>query len=68
MQQNNGPLGQIPQAQQPNVEVSAQEFAAKFKSKRECYSFLAGDCNVSLPPYGKWSTPLRLTFSTLQTT
>ena len=39
--------------QQPNVQVSAKEFAAKFKSKRECFNFLAGECEVYLPPYGK---------------
>ena len=45
------------QQQQPrhvtNAQVSAKEFAAKFKSKRECYNFLAGDCECYLPPYGK---------------
>ena len=34
-------------------QVSAKEFAAKFHSKRECYNFLAGECEVYLPPYGK---------------
>ena len=36
------------------VRVSAKEFASKFKSKRECYQFLAVDGNVYLPPYGKY--------------
>ena len=35
--------------------VSAKEFASKFKSKRECYNFLAVDCEVYLPPYGKYT-------------
>ena len=34
--------------------VSAKEFVSKFQSKRECYSFLAGDCDVYLPPYGEY--------------
>ena len=49
-----------PQIPQPghvsNVQVSAKEFAAKFKSKRECFNFLAGECEVYLPPYGKYSS------------
>ena len=35
------------------TQISAKEFAAKFKSKRECFNFLAGECEVYLPPYGK---------------
>ena len=38
--------------------ISAQEFAAKFKAKRECYNFLAGECEVYLPPYGKFQFKL----------
>ena len=38
------------------TQVSAKEFAAKFKSKRECFNFLAGECEVYLPPYGKLVT------------
>ena len=30
--------------------VSAALFAAKYRSKRECYNFLAVDCDVYLPP------------------
>ena len=49
----NGHAGQIPGGM-PNMQrVSAKEFASKFKSKRECYNFLAVDCEVYLPPYGK---------------
>ena len=36
------------------VNVSAKEFAAKYSSKREVYNFLAVDCGVYLPHYGKW--------------
>ena len=46
-----------------NARVSAKEFAAKFKSKRECYDFLAIDCNVFLPPYGRSLHSFRLTQS-----
>ena len=46
---------QIPQPGHVSLtRVSAKEFAAKFKSKRECYNFLAGECEVYLPPYGKY--------------
>ncbi len=51
-----GQQQQIPQnANYPVTltRVSAKEFAAKFKSKRECYTFLATECEVYLPPYGK---------------
>ena len=44
---------QIPMAQQ-NQTITTAQFAAKFRSKRECYNFLAGECEVYLPPYGKW--------------
>jgi hypothetical protein len=93
---NNNNDGGDGQNQQPaNVQISAKEFAAKFKSKRgeykhaargpmfgdgivdwqvsrgsnlyrressdsflfflniEAYNFLAGECQVYLPPYGK---------------
>ena len=36
------------------VIVSAAEFAAKYRSKREVFNFLAVDANVYLPAYGKW--------------
>ena len=49
-------------------QISSKEFASKFKSKRECYTFLAQECDVYLPPFGKCLPPLRLTFSMLQTT
>ena len=47
------PAPQQPGRQPEMTNISAKEFAAKFKSKRECYNFLAGDLNVYLPPYGK---------------
>ena len=34
-----------------NEKVSSKEFAAKYKSKRETYNFLACDVGVYLPPY-----------------
>jgi len=37
------------------VQVSASSFAAKYRSKRECYNFLAVDMGVYLPNYGKFS-------------
>ena len=47
--QGNQPAGGQPGLQQ----ISAKEFAAKFKSKRECFTFLASECEIYLPPYGK---------------
>ena len=48
--------------QQPqNMQISAKEFSSKFRSKRECYNWLAGDCNVYLPPYGESRPLLSLT-------
>ena len=51
----NNPLNQSQQqiGHVSLTRVSAKEFAAKFKSKRECFNFLAGECEVYLPPYGK---------------
>ena len=49
-------------------KISAKEFAAKFKSKRECYNFLACECDIYLPPYGKSPTDSHLIVSFLQTT
>ena len=36
------------------VQVSAAAFAAKYRSKREVYNFLAVDSGVYLPAYGKF--------------
>ena len=58
-----------PQPRQPELtRISAKEFGAKFKSKRECYNFLAGDLDVYLPPYGKLRKMSCLTISFLQIT
>ena len=42
---------QIPMDQPRPVRISAKEFAAKYNSKRECYSFLTLDCKGYLPDY-----------------
>ena len=55
MDQINQNMQQQPPRHVTNTQVSAKEFAAKFKSKRECYNFLAGDCECYLPPYGESS-------------
>ena len=47
----NGNPNQI--GQQPTVQISAKEFQAKYRSKREIFNFLAGECELFLPPYGK---------------
>ena len=47
----NGNQNQI--GQQPTVQISAKEFQSKYRSKREIYNFLAGECEYFLPPYGK---------------
>ena len=44
---NNGGAAQIPQ----KVKLSAKEFAAKFSTKRECFTFLTIDCKAYLPDY-----------------
>ena len=52
-------LQQQPPNQAPpqRVQLSAMEFAAKYRSKREVYNFLAVDAGVYLPAYGKSSPP-----------
>ena len=44
---NDGGVQQIPQ----KMRITAKEFAAKFSSKRECYTFLTIDCKAYLPHY-----------------
>ena len=39
-----------PNELRPRVQMAAPEFAAKFKSKREIYTFLTIDANAYLPP------------------
>ncbi len=51
---------QIQEKQAKPVLIPVQEFAAKYRSKRECYNFLAVDADVYLPPYGKCSQQLGL--------
>ena len=68
MEGNNQPMNQINQGQAPMEQISAMEFAAKFKSKLECYDFLALDCDVYLPPYGKSQLHRVLMYLCWQTT
>ena len=44
-------INEQPNAQQHVSQVSSKEFAAKYRSKREIYNFLATDVGVYLPPY-----------------
>ena len=46
---------QIPSGSAQKVMIPAAEFASKYKSKRECYNFLAVDADVYLPAYVKCS-------------
>ena len=39
--------------QNGRVSISTAAFAAKYRSKRECFNFLPVDCNVYLPAYGR---------------
>ena len=40
---------QFPDGQPAMAQISAKEFASKFSTKIECYTFLAVDCNCYLP-------------------
>ena len=52
MQDGNQAMQQVPGGQQPQMTaISSKEFAAKYRSKRECYNFLASDVGIYLPPY-----------------
>ena len=44
---NGNQAQQIPQ----KVRTSAKEFASKFSTKRECFTFLTIDCKAYLPSY-----------------
>ena len=44
-------MSQIPGGQPTNVNVSSKEFAAKYRSKREIFNFMATDVGIYLPPY-----------------
>ena len=60
MEQNNAGMAQINQADPPLAQISAKEFAAKFQSKRECYTFVALECDRYVPKYGKYYSSLKL--------
>ena len=44
-------MSQAPGGGGHNAKISYKEFAAKYRSKREIYNFLACDVGVFLPPY-----------------
>ena len=46
---NNNAFG----AQQAKVRITAKEFMAKYKSKREVYHILSVDTGIYLPSYGE---------------
>ena len=58
MQADNAGQNQIADNGPQLAQISAKEFGAKFKSKRECFNFLASDCEVYLPPYGEYPPDL----------
>ena len=47
---NNNAFG----AAQAKVKITAKEFEAKYRSKREVYHFLSVDTGIYLPSYGEW--------------
>ena len=51
MESNNAQMQVIPNGAPQKVKISAKEFQAKYRSKRECYNFLACDVGVYLLPY-----------------
>ena len=51
---NNNMVNALPA---DRVSVSTAAFGAKYRSKRECFNFLAVECNVYLPAYGKYFSP-----------
>ena len=54
MEANNANMNQINQGPAPLAQISAKEFAAKFQSKRECYTFVTLECDRYVPKYGKF--------------
>ena len=50
---DNGNQAMLPAgaARAQQTFVSSKEFAAKYRSKREIYNFLATDVGIYLPPY-----------------
>ena len=51
MHSNNQPMQPANAGANQASRVSSKEFAAKYRSKREIYNFLACDVGVFLPPY-----------------
>ena len=51
MNSSNQPMQPANAGQPQMLSVSSKEFAAKYRSKREIYNFLAADVGVYLPPY-----------------
>ena len=51
MNSSNQPMQPANASQHQMLSVSSKEFAAKYRSKREIYNFLATDVGVYLPPY-----------------
>ena len=51
MNSSNQPMQPANASQHQMLSVSSKEFAAKYRSKREIYNFLAADVGVYLPPY-----------------
>ena len=48
------------------MKITAKDFAAKYKSKREVYNFLSVDVGVYLPAYGKYNSNTILTSEQIQ--
>ena len=46
---NNNAFGAAP----AKVKITAKEFEAKYRSKREVYHFLSVDTGIYLPSYGE---------------
>ena len=67
MEQSNANMAQINQGEAPLAQISAKEFAAKFQSKRECYTFVALECDRYVPKYGKCQPIHQLIFVRVQT-
>ena len=68
MEANNANMNQINQGPAPLAQISAKEFAANYQSKRECYIFVALECDRYVPKYGKSQRILRLIPLCVQTT
>ena len=68
MDQSNANMAQINSGSAQLTYISAKEFGSKFQSKRECYHFLALECDRYVPPYGKYLTRSVRSSFFLQTT